>query len=187
MKNLDKEIWKPIIGYEGLYEISNYGRVKSFTRKNTIILKAACNSSGYPQVMFSVKDKGNKTIAVHRLVAQAFCKGYSPDLHVNHIDGDKLNNHYSNLEWCTFTENMRHAYATGLKTGHLHKDNPRSRSVVQLSKEGDYIKDYEIINDVKESGFNPGNVSQCCRGEKKTHKGFRWMYKEDYETKEEIV
>lgn len=118
------EIWKDIENYEGLYQVSNFGRVKSLPRlvKNNggeyfykgRILNAGIDSGGYSLVVLSKNDK-NKSFRVHRLVASAFIK--NPNLHnvVNHIDGNKSNNFYLNLEWTTSSENNAHAYKIGLK------------------------------------------------------------------------
>lgn len=98
------EIWKDIDGYEGLYQVSNLGRVKS--SKHDIILKTYSNR-GYHQVQLSKNNiKSNKTI--HRLVAQAFIPNPDNKPQVNHIDEDKTNNKVSNLEWVTAKENSNH-------------------------------------------------------------------------------
>lgn len=119
------EIWKDIIGYEGLYQVSNMGNVRSLNRLvkynginkiqeyPSILLKPCLNSVGYYQVSLSINNN-RKRFMVHRLVAAAFCFRDKGKDFVNHIDGDYLNNKYSNLEWVTVKENARHAIATGL-------------------------------------------------------------------------
>jgi len=117
------EIWKDIPGYEGLYQVSNYGRVKSLERlvkngkdrfylKKETILKQSMTTTGYKMVNFSVNKKV-KYFKVHRLVMAAFF-GES-QLIVNHMDGNPINNHISNLEYCTQAENLEHALNTGLR------------------------------------------------------------------------
>lgn len=114
-----KEIWKDIEGYEGLYQISNFGRVKSLPKKNgnsyqeERILKPK-NNQGYMQVNL-YKNKKCKSIVIHRMVAKAFIKNEYNKREVNHIDGNKANNRVDNLEWCTPSENQKHAYRIGLK------------------------------------------------------------------------
>ena len=118
------EIWKDVDGYSGLYQVSNFGNVKSLskhvpcksgkTRKlPEKILKPAKTDSGYFVVCLS-KNKISKHYKIHRLVASAFIENKERKKCVNHIDGDKTNNNVSNLEWCTYSENMKHAFSNGL-------------------------------------------------------------------------
>lgn len=117
MINMEKEIWKDIPNYDGLYKISNFGNVKSFNNKTNhkkpIILKQTIDrKNGYLTVSLS-KNKEKKTYRVHRLVANAFI--YNSDNYpcVNHKDGNKLNNNYNNLEWCTYQQNIIHSWENG--------------------------------------------------------------------------
>lgn len=118
------EIWKDIPNYEGIYQVSNFGRVKrlqtSFMRKRQgklnlkeKELKGTINFFGYHRVMFYKNSKG-ESIAIHRLVAQLFIENINNKPQVNHIDGNKTNNHVSNLEWCNNSENQLHAWKLGL-------------------------------------------------------------------------
>ena len=131
LKNLKNEIWKDLkvlknnklYCYTNLYKISNYGRVKSlgifhgktnnfFNKEH--ILKARTNKCGY--VMYHLCDYGKSNdITVHRAVATTFISNKNNKKQVNHIDGDKSNNRVDNLEWCSASENIKHAYSTGLK------------------------------------------------------------------------
>lgn len=113
------EEWKPIQGYEGLYEVSNFGRVKSlrknrWTQEPETILSCGLCGSGYKFVVLSVNNV-HKNKMIHRLVAEAFLQKSDGLNEVNHIDGDKLNNHVSNLEWCTRKHNLKHAVDMGLR------------------------------------------------------------------------
>ena len=111
-----EEIWKPIKGYEG-YEISSLGRVKSLKMKNEIIKKPHLNRDGYLYISFSNRGK-SCTLKVHRLVCEHFCEGKTEERnHVDHIDGNKLNNVYTNLRWCTHHENILFAWETGAYNG----------------------------------------------------------------------
>ncbi|MDT2485744.1 MULTISPECIES: NUMOD4 domain-containing protein [Enterococcus] len=107
-----KEIWKDISGYEGLYQVSTFGRVKSI-RKN-LILSQSNGTCGYRMVNLYVDKKQSKKL-VHRLVAQTFIENPLEKEQVNHIDGNKNNNNLSNLEWSTRSENVKHAYLIGIK------------------------------------------------------------------------
>ena len=115
-----KELWLPIKGYEGLYEVSNTGYVRSI-RKNRII-ECCVSTKGYRRVCLS-KDTTHKFIGIHRLVAQSFIPNPNNLTQVNHIDGEKLNNCVENLEWCNNSQNQKHAYDNGLKKKKLSKDN----------------------------------------------------------------
>lgn len=120
-----QEVFKDIRNYEGLYQISNYGRVKSLPKsdgngKRERILKtdtSKLNSTGVSYHRISLSAKGKVTrYSVPQLVAQHFLEPDISRVSINHIDGNPSNNHYTNLEWCTCKENMQHAYQTGLST-----------------------------------------------------------------------
>ena len=112
LDDLDGEIWRPIAGYEN-YQVSNYGRVKSFYNGKVKILKPAIKHV-YLQVTLC-KDCMHKLFSVHRLVALAFIPNPEGKPQINHRDGRKLNNYVENLEWVTGAENSQHAFATGLR------------------------------------------------------------------------
>ena len=118
------EVWKDIVGHEGIYQVSNKGRVKSVERKvkhvdgrvrrlKERILTNKTYRDNYPSVSLWKNNKG-KEFNVHRLVAEHFLDKKSEDLIVNHKDGDKRNNDVNNLEWVTYSENTQHAIKTGL-------------------------------------------------------------------------
>ena len=122
-----EEIWKDVVGYEGLYQVSNYGRVKSLpkihkTTKNynklgyitkEKILRQRKTQRGY-FIVTLYKDQKGKSLYVHRLVANMFILNKDNKPCINHKNGDKKDNKVTNLEWCTYSENMIHAYATSL-------------------------------------------------------------------------
>lgn len=124
------EVWKTVPGWDK-YEVSNLGRVRrakpgKSTRVGKV-LRPALNTCGYEQVKLC--DNGREwNVRVHRLVAIAFL-GNRSDTHtdVNHIDGDKLNNSASNLEWCTRGDNIRHAHANGLASDRKGESHPRAK------------------------------------------------------------
>ena len=107
------ENWKDVPGYEGLYQISNLGNVKSLYSNK--ILKPSIDKYGYTRFS-ATKDKIQKTLIIHRLVAKLFIPNPNNLPQVNHKDGNKKNNCKNNLEWCTDSDNKKHAYKTGLMT-----------------------------------------------------------------------
>lgn len=124
---MEKALWKPVKDYEGLYEISNTGLVKSLSKTwitgkgngrihttSEMILKPSISKFGYARVALSKNGKFKK-FQLHRLVAFAFCDGYFENSQVNHKDGNKLNNRFENLEFVTASENIQHAFDSGLK------------------------------------------------------------------------
>jgi len=110
-----KEAWVPIFGYEGRYEVSNTGKVKTLSYNKTgeaRLMKLTVSNGGYHVVTFGTKTR--KQFKVHRLVATMFIENPGNKETVNHKDGNKLNNSVSNLEWMTSGENLKHAHETGL-------------------------------------------------------------------------
>ncbi|UXO94080.1 HNH endonuclease [Pseudanabaena phage Pan5] len=150
---MENEIWKDVPGYEGMYQVSNYGRVKSLYRKrvdtlgrifgNTekIIKPRLCR--GYYIVGLYKNSNGvNKRVNV--LVAQSFCSSYRDGMLVNHLDGNKLNNHISNLEPCTPLENLIHALDLGLRKSKLTKQDVFNIKTDTRSKAVDLAKKYSV-------------------------------------------
>lgn len=127
-----EEEWRPIKGYEGLYEVSNMGRVKSLYTSQSIILKQSMSTNGYIKVNLS-KDGTRNTKWVHRLVATAFIRNPNNYEVVNHKDCNKKNNTVDNLEWCTSSYNTKHAYLNGL----INMDAQR-KSVILYKRYGEY-------------------------------------------------
>ena len=119
-----EEIWKDVKDYEGLYQISNLGRIKSLPKKTNnqysnieIIMKQPLQGIGYYSIQLR-KDKKFKTLMVHRLLSEVFIPNPENKKQVNHINGIKSDNRLENLEWVTSSENMKHAFRTGLKSNH---------------------------------------------------------------------
>ena len=183
-----REIWKPIDGYEGFYEVSNLGRVRSYIppansknvrRSTPKIMTPQVNDNGYV-VIALVKNKTRKVFRVHRLVATAFVDIVEGKPYVNHIDGDKTNNRFDNLEWCTRSENMLHAIKVGLLKPKSGKENPRSRRVKMYDMEGNFIRRFDsVIEAAKYCGRkNQSSISACCRGNIPHSYGYLWRYEE---------
>lgn len=177
------EKWKDIKNYEGIYQISNFGRVKrignysnQFTSWNVEkILKPGNNGKGYLFVQLS-KNCKVKRYYIHRLVAEAFIPNPLLKETINHIDGDKSNNHYSNLEWNTYSENNIHSIK---KLGRDMKNKNDSIPVLQFTKDGKFIKEYPSMREAeRQTGIKA--IYQVCLGKKyrKTAGGYIWKYKQ---------
>lgn len=168
-----EEIWKDIEGYEGLYQVSNYGRIKSLNYNHTKqekIITPVSNHRGYLKVTLS-KNNVRKNKNIHKLVAIAFILNPNNYNIVNHIDGNKLNNKANNLEWCTAKENTAHAFKHNLM-------KPRGKPVLQYDKNDNFIKEYRSIAEAcREVNTSSMNIIKCCKKINKTAKGFYWEYK----------
>ena len=168
-----KEIFKDIKGFEGLYQISNFGNVKSL--KRNIILKPSSNGKGYLHIIL-YKNCKSKVGRIHRLVAQAFIPNPENKPQINHIDGNKSNNNVNNLEWVTNSENQKHAFALGLQTN-IANNNPRTRKINQYDLQGNLIKTWNSCYDiVKELNINRSCIWRCCTGQCKCSHGYKWGY-----------
>ena len=158
------EVYKQIIGYEGLYEVSNLGNVKSLNYLHTgqeKLLSPAFDKDGYLLVVLS-KNGEKKTCKVHRLVAQAFLPNPNNYPEINHKDENKLNNSVNNLEWCTAQYN--HDYSL-------------SKQVEQYDLSGNYIATWKSTVEIqRQLGFDQSSISKCCLGKLKTSHGYIWKY-----------
>ena len=163
-----KEIWKDIQGYEGLYQVSNLGRVKSLYKGGTI-LKGSVNNRGYHIVML-YKGGKYKHFLIHRLVAQAFISNPQKLPQVNHKDEDKSNNSVSNLEWCTnIYNNLYHdkAKRVGVKEG---------KPVAQYTLSGKLVRVWKSSHEAERIGYHARHIGECCSGKIQTHQGYMWRF-----------
>lgn len=184
-----EEIWKDIIGYEGLYQVSNFGKVKSLSRnvnngtlKGRIIKEKILipqdNGKGYLYVRLH---KQNREVHyyIHRLVAQSFVENPHNYSQVNHINEKKYDNVMSNLEWCDCSYNIK--YGTGntrrLRSRNDNNNNNSEKEIHQYLLNGDYVRSYRSIakaakiNNILENG-----IRACCKGYSKSAYGFIWSY-----------
>ena len=176
------EIWKDIPGYEGLYQVSNLGRVKSLlyaTRCSQVqrekILKVS-EHNGYLYVTLH-KSKKQKTLRVHRLVASAFITNNTGKPCVNHINGNKKDNRLENLEWCTHKENSIHAWETGLQNRVHKKNNAKSKCVIQYSAGFQFIQTFPSVREAsRQTRIHSGAISRAAKTGGKAG-NFIWKYK----------
>ena len=184
MDNLEKEIWKDIKGFEGLYRVSNLGRVKSLERADARghrvkerILKTARDRYGYYQVVLC-KNSIVKAYKVHRLVWSAFNGQIPENIQVNHINEIKTDNRLENLNLMTCKENIN--WGTGIERSHNKQINGKcSKSVLQFTLDNILVKEYPSIKQAeRETGFAFQNISACCKGKHKQAYGYKWRYKE---------
>lgn len=172
------EIWKDINGYEGLYQVSNMGNIKSFKKwkrarmPDEYILKPHISNNGYCQVTL-YKDKTRHKFLVHRLVAVAFVDNPNGYPHINHKDENKLNNSSDNLEWCTV------AYNNAYGTARLRSMITKSRQVEQYLPSGQFLARYVCMSVASElTGVPKHRIKSCCIGECATGSGYVWKYAE---------
>ena len=191
LENLDGEIWVDIENFEGLYQISNMGRVKALGkivylggghRTKKIIkenIKAqGINTSGYPIVCIYKNSKGH-TKSVHRLVAKAFIPNPENKAQVNHKDCDKKNNTIYNREWATSFENMFHLYHIFGHKNPTKGRNVAAKKVYHYTISGDFIAEYQSITSASEAtGLFVSGISLCCLGKGSSCGGFIFSYTE---------
>lgn len=172
-----EEEWRPVIGYEELYEASSEGRIRSVDREvadrggvyiaKGKVLKPVMNK-GYLRVGLHEEGK-TKWFYVHRLVYSAFCGKIPGGYDVNHIDEDKTNNRLENLNLMTRKENNN----WGTRTERC------SKPVIAFDGDGNVVLEFHSTAEAERNGFHSGHLSACCLGKQKTHKGYRWKYKEN--------
>ena len=171
-----KEIWKDYKNYEGLYQVSNLGRMRSLDRwvnskngsmqfRKGRILKLGNNKQGYLSVNLCKNNK-IKTYLVHRIIAEVFLPNPDNLPQVNHKDEDKTNNSVDNLEWCTQSYNINYGTRT----------EKCSKKVYQYTIDNILIKKWNSIAECERNGFKHSLIIYCCQGKRKTHKGFKWSY-----------
>lgn len=168
------EIWKPINGYNGDYEVSNMGRVKSIKRNK--MLKPMKKRSGYYAVGL-YKDAIRKYVSLHRVVAFAFL-GDPPEGkdQINHKDGDKSNNCVNNLEWCNQSENLAHSFRIGLRDHNMERlIETNRRPVKQYDMKNNLIQEWDSMSEAARTlNLDVSNICNCCKGLIKSTGGYIW-------------
>lgn len=181
------EIWKDIEGYEGLYQVSNTGKVKSLERTVWVnrgyyrtvqerIVKLSKISSGYLQVQLH-KEGERKHYLVHRLVATAFIENTKGYTEVNHRDENKQNNCVENLEWCSRSYNSNYG-TKNKRISEKNTNNPkRSKPVIGINKISGLILEFPSAREAsRQTGINNRNIIKCCKGDCKSVGGYVWYY-----------
>lgn len=168
-----REEWRPLVGYEGLYEVSNRGNMKSLNYRRTGkegILKAVKDKDGYLRVQLW-KDGKRKMYAVHRLVAQAFLPNPNNLPIINHKDENKQNNKVENLEWCNISYN-------NIYNGRAKKVAEKlSKPVIAIDKINGLILEFPSAHEAsRQTGIAQSHINACCKGKRKSCGGFYWMY-----------
>lgn len=181
--NTPTEIWKPVVGFEGLYEVSNLGNVKSVKflvtkgSKRERPLRKNIDRYGYFRVVLSSLNT-QKDLLVHRLVAIAFIDNPENKPTVNHKDGIKKNNLWTNLEWATVKENTVHSWKNGLSKSRAGHENPQSKSVIMINP---IINIGCVFGSIHEANrytkINCSDIRRAANGNFKQAGGYEWKYK----------
>lgn len=196
---MENEIWKPVVGYEGLYEVSNLGNVRSVRWRGgymTHDIYRRVNGNGYYDVVL-VRDKTIKYATIHRLVAQAFIPNTEGKRCVDHIDGNRLNNRVENLRWCTHKENANNPISRKRQSiaqrDEMKKKWEKGRCdrlkkpVLQYTLEGEFVARWDSAADAARAHLMEGKrlysvegkITQCCRCEARRTLGYLWIYEGD--------
>lgn len=181
------EVWKDVKGYEGLYQVSNLGQIKSLGRwvKHTgwrfeeeKILKPSKTNAGYLYVQLSKNSIGKK-FKVHRLVAEAFIPNPDNLPTINHRNENKCDNRADNLEWMTVKDNSNYGSRNKNLSKTLLNHPTKSKPVIQYTIDGVFIKEWPSVSEVKRAyNFDNSTISDCCIGKFKQAYGYVWKFKQ---------
>lgn len=189
--SLEGEIWKDVVGYEGYYMVSSHGRLVSLWRrvrygsvllpKQPKLISDTSTCDRYNNVVLKVNGT-KKSVHVHRLVAEAFLSNPLGYRCIDHIDGDKTNNHISNLRWCTDLINQNNPVTRAKQRATLRAKHSKFApiKVVGIKSNGEVVI-YDTICEASKDGHLQSMISECCNGNRNIHHGIRWMRYTDYE------
>ena len=183
-----KEVWKDVVGYEGLYEVSDLGNVRVSRVGSPFFMKCKSiqkNNKGYLTVLLSDGKGVQKRRTIHRIVAEAFLDNAEHYPQINHKDENKTNNCVDNLEWCSQSYNVNYSLERHPERTLSHKHQKHvvrngkrmALRVQQLTLDGEIVREWDNSRTVfLETGMSDWSISQCCRGIWKTAYGFKWQY-----------
>ena len=186
LEDLPNEEWRDVVGYEGLYQVSNLGRVKSLSRgtnknqhtNNTRIMKQHIASSGYLSLCFEVDTK-KEFLSIHRLVANAFLPNPNNLPCVNHKDENKLNNKVDNLEFCTYKYNSNYGTIKERKLKTQRENSKYSTRVFQYDLGGQLLKEWNSIYDIFDTMSKRRLIYECCIRKRGSGYGYQWRFCDD--------
>lgn len=189
------EVWKPVVGYEGLYEVSNLGNIRGVDRVRHIVqanrqydifikgkpIIPQARRHGYLSVWLyghgGRSKRTGKQFSVHRLVAEAFVPNPNGYLEVNHKDESKTNNRAENLEWCDHVQNSN--YGTRPKRiGDMHRNGKRSKPIAQYTRDGNLLRVFPSLHEAERNGYSASNICRCAQSHHAySHAyGYLWRY-----------
>lgn len=170
-----KEIWKDVVGTNGLYQVSNKGNV----RRDKRILKPIPRNHGYLAVFIYDGHGNGKQFSVHRLVAEAFIPNPYKLPEVNHLDECKTNNAVENLAWCSHKDNSNYG-TRNIRLSEANTNGKKSRRISQYTMDGEFVAEYPSLHEAERNGFAAANICRCARGDRKySHAyGYKWRYAE---------
>lgn len=172
-----EEIWKPVEGYEGRYEVSNLGRIKSFSQKmHGRIVQGSVSGRGYRTVKLTDSFGVEKNFTVHRLVAIAFIDNTDNKPHVNHKDENKLNNCAYNLEWCDNKYNMNYGTRNARISVANTCNSKRCKAIFSVAEDGSSEFFCGITEAGRQTGLTPSNITCVLKGRRKSCGGRQWFY-----------
>ena len=178
--NEEEEIWRDVVGYEGLYKVSNLGNVMSLKHKKPFLLKPGKTYDGYLIVRLSNHNKLIKSFLVHRLVSKAFLPNPNNLPQVNHKDEDKTNNRVDNLEFCTKFYNNHYGTCIERISKTLTNRKDLSKPVLQFDINKNLLNEYQSVREAeRNTGIQSGNICRVCKGKRKYAGGFIWKYSDD--------
>lgn len=188
---MQEEIWKDIPGFEGRYQVSSFGRIKSLPRKvksgrtyryvKEHILSCRYDCRGYARVCIRIHPK-KYWFSVHRLVAEIFIPNPNNYPVVNHIDNNPRNNCANNLEWCTQSYNVKHAYNCGRAKPNIIRNRNGKKiaekiPVCQYTMLGDFIEKFDSIKEASlKTNTSAKGISLCCKNTQKISNNYIWRY-----------